>query len=135
MTDHELERGWRLIGIEDPAIALTFGETQVRRAYPGLVIGRHPVLSDFVLADPSVSRRHARIGRDGEVLYLEDLNSLNGTLVDGQPAAPFDPMPIRAGQVIEVGGVALLLGAIARSDPEANDDADPEAASGEEPHR
>lgn len=105
----ELERGWQLVGIEDERIRLIFGETQLRRAYPGLVIGRHPALSDFVLDDPSVSRRHLRVGRDGDLLYVEDLNSLNGTVVDGETAPPFAPLPVRAGQVIEAGGVALVL--------------------------
>lgn len=113
--DRELERGWRLIGVEDPTIVCIFGETQLRRAYPGLTIGRHPALADLVIDDPSVSRRHARLGRDGDLLYLEDLNSLNGTLIDGETAAPFDPRPVRAGQVIELGGVALVL----RAFPEA----------------
>jgi pSer/pThr/pTyr-binding forkhead associated (FHA) protein len=110
--DRELERGWRLIGVEDPTIVCIFGETQLRRAYPGLTIGRHPGLADLVIDDPSVSRRHARLGRDGDLLYLEDLNSLNGTLIDGETAAPFDPRPVRAGQVIELGGVALVLRAV-----------------------
>ena len=50
-----------------------------------------------------------RIGREGDVLFIEDLNSLNGTLVDGEAAPPFDPTPMREGQVVEVGGVALVL--------------------------
>lgn len=110
--ERALEQGWRLLGVEDPAIALIFGETQLRRLYPGLTIGRHPALCDLVLEDSSVSRRHARLGRDGDVLYVEDLNSLNGTLIDGEPAPPFTPVPIRPGQVIEIGAVALVLRAI-----------------------
>ncbi len=116
-SDRELERGWRLVGIEDPTIVCVFGETQLRRAYPGLTIGRHPALADLLLDDPSVSRRHARLGRDGELLYIEDLNSLNGTLIDGETAAPFDPRPLSAGQVIELGGVALVLRAVAAASP------------------
>lgn len=42
-----------------------------------LVIGRDPQV-DLVLADASVSRRHARVERDGEQLKLVDLNSGNG---------------------------------------------------------
>ena len=113
----ELETGWQLVGIEDESICFSFGETQARRAYPGLTIGRHPALSDFVLDDVSVSRRHARIGREGEVLFLEDLNSLNGTLIDGETAPPFDPVPIRIGQVLEIGGVALELRALPNGAP------------------
>lgn len=49
-----------------------------------LVIGRHPSC-DVVLAGPAVSRRHARLRfRDG-IWILEDLDSTNGTLVNGAP--------------------------------------------------
>ena len=35
--------------------------------------------------DPLVSRRHARVFFEGEVWYIEDLGSRNGTIIDGQP--------------------------------------------------
>src|ERR1051326_5720292 len=38
-----------------------------------------------ILADESVSRRHARITRNGDEFVLEDLDSCNGTHVDGVP--------------------------------------------------
>ncbi|HEX8337017.1 MAG TPA: sigma 54-interacting transcriptional regulator, partial [Pyrinomonadaceae bacterium] len=37
------------------------------------------------LADSLLSRRHCRIARDGERLVLTDLESLNGTFVNGRP--------------------------------------------------
>ncbi|MDF1562580.1 MAG: FHA domain-containing protein [Deltaproteobacteria bacterium] len=43
--------------------------------------------SPLPLADPGVSRRHARLLREGEALWLEDLGSRNGTLIDGVPLA------------------------------------------------
>ena len=49
-----------------------------------LVIGRHPEC-DVVLGGPAVSRRHARLRfRDG-IWILEDLDSTNGTAVNGRP--------------------------------------------------
>jgi hypothetical protein len=46
-------------------------------------VGRHPD-SDLVLDwDPTVSRSHARLSRAGASWYLEDLNSENGTVVNG----------------------------------------------------
>lgn len=47
-------------------------------------IGRDPS-SDVVLADDDVSRHHARILRKHGKYYIEDLDSLNGTLVNGEP--------------------------------------------------
>src|SRR5215207_10206787 len=37
------------------------------------------------LADSLLSRRHCRVERDGERLVLTDLESLNGTFVNGRP--------------------------------------------------
>ncbi|MDR2496616.1 MAG: FHA domain-containing protein [Tannerellaceae bacterium] len=40
--------------------------------------------NDFVVAEPSVSRYHAKLSRDGDgSLILEDLSSTNGTFVNG----------------------------------------------------
>lgn len=47
------------------------------------VLGRYP-FCDIVLPSHSVSRQHARIVREAEGFYIEDLNSLNGTFVNGQ---------------------------------------------------
>lgn len=47
------------------------------------VVGRSPDC-DLVLADPSVSRRHARLLPRGGELLVEDLGSSGGTFVNGQ---------------------------------------------------
>ena len=50
------------------------------------VIGTDPNSCDIVFHDTSVSRQHARITiAADDKLYLEDLKSRNGTLVDGEP--------------------------------------------------
>jgi hypothetical protein len=49
-----------------------------------LLVGRHP-RCDVVLSAPDVSRHHARLNfRDGRWI-LRDLESTNGTTVNGQP--------------------------------------------------
>ncbi|RYF09427.1 MAG: FHA domain-containing protein, partial [Deltaproteobacteria bacterium] len=40
--------------------------------------------ADIVLVEDLVSRRHARLTAQGEVLTLQDLSSTNGTLVNGE---------------------------------------------------
>ncbi len=44
-----------------------------------VVLGRDPSTSDYVVDDPTVSRRHLRISARGSRLFVEDLNSRNGT--------------------------------------------------------
>jgi serine phosphatase RsbU (regulator of sigma subunit)/pSer/pThr/pTyr-binding forkhead associated (FHA) protein len=48
------------------------------------ILGRHPDC-DIVLESGSVSRHHARILAAGGEFFVEDLNSRNGTFVNGQP--------------------------------------------------
>ena len=54
-------------------------------------IGEHPLAvgrdesADVKIADESLSRRHFMILREGEIYLLKDLNSQNGTSVDGKP--------------------------------------------------
>ena len=68
-------------------------------------IGREAGL-DIVIDAVSVSRRHARILRQAEGLYLEDLGSSNGTFLNGerlsQPALLSPDDQIRLGLSIEL---------------------------------
>ena len=48
-----------------------------------LIFGRDPVASIRV-DDPSLSRRHARVFRNEQGYFVEDLDSRNGTFVDGK---------------------------------------------------
>ncbi len=47
------------------------------------VLGRHPDC-DIVLEAPAVSRQHARLVRQNGNYFVEDLNSRNGTFLNGQ---------------------------------------------------
>lgn len=61
------------------------------------------------IAQDSVSRRHCEIfDRDGEV-FVRDLRSTNGTLVDGVELAAETDVALPSGGVIKVGGVSLRI--------------------------
>ena len=104
-----LEAGWVLSGRDGAGrpIRLVFGDTELSEIYLGLVVGRHPALCDRVIDDPSVSRRHMRIGMAEGKPYVEDLNSLNGTLLDGEEVPQFQPVPLAAGQELTLGRAVL----------------------------
>ncbi len=55
----------------------------------------------------TVSREHAEIYERGGRVFLRDLNSRNGTWVNGVPV--HRPVPIRIGDSIQLGRVSLLL--------------------------
>ena len=48
-----------------------------------IMIGRSPT-SDLVLDDPFVSQTHARVVPRGQLFFVEDLGSTNGTFVNGR---------------------------------------------------
>jgi predicted component of type VI protein secretion system len=106
-----LEGGWALEGADGDgnAIRLVFGETELVQAYLGLTVGRHPALCDRVIGDTGVSRRHFRFCIVEGALHLEDLNSLNGTLLDGREIPRFQPVPVSPGQSVTLGRAALVV--------------------------
>lgn len=65
--------------------------------------------NEVVLADPTVSGRHAVINlRDG-AWWVEDLGSTNGTFVNGKAVEPGAPVITRSGDVVRLGAVRLRL--------------------------
>jgi serine phosphatase RsbU (regulator of sigma subunit) len=70
----------------------------------GLRIGRTPP-ADVILADSEISRAHCLVAlKDGE-LYVSDLNSTNGTFVDGVKVGGVTPLPV--GSILQVGNRSL----------------------------
>ena len=75
----------------------------------GCVIGRYEPLTDIVIDDPTVSSRHARVIRDGRGFCVEDLNSSNGTRVNGAALKPFVPRAIAPGDAVQFGDLRLSV--------------------------
>ena len=61
-------------------------------------LGRN-VTNEIVLDDKEVSRHHARLLVDGDLVLIEDLQSGNGTFVEGQPVLD---APLRIGDSVEI---------------------------------
>lgn len=71
-----------------------------------LILGRSSSC-DLRLPHASISRRHARLTRRGERLFLEDLGSQNGTFLDDERLA--GPRELLVGQRIHIGPAVLRL--------------------------
>lgn len=71
-----------------------------------LILGRSSSC-DLRLPHASISRRHARLTRRGERLFLEDLGSQNGTFLDDERLA--GPSELQVGQRIHIGPAVLRL--------------------------
>jgi hypothetical protein len=109
--DRTLEGGWCLqaVGKAQRSIRIVIGDTELAAAFPGIVAGRDPALCDRVLDDPTISRRHCRFSVREERLFVEDLNSLNGTLLGKEDLAPFRPAPVLAAQTISLGRLTMTV--------------------------
>lgn len=73
-----------------------------------VVIGRES--QDIPLSDHTVSRRHAQISRQDGTWVINDLNSSNGTFVNGQRVSVTRPSVLKHGDQIRVGGTVMVYG-------------------------
>lgn len=71
---------------------------------PRIVIGRSG--ADVSLSDPEISRNHAAVEFEGDQITLLDLNSTNGTFVNG---AKVQSSPLENYGEFEVGSTTLML--------------------------
>lgn len=85
--------------------ALDVGEEDIAIAYYPFIIGKQENLVDYVLARETVSRLHLRIDQKDERYYVQDLNSTNGTLVNGRMLENNEMMEIWVGTEISIAGV------------------------------
>ena len=81
-----LSAPWRMIGLDPHRTVLTIGRDSQ---------------NDVVMDLPLVSRWHARIERQGQILLIRDLNSVNGTFVNGWRVQ--DVHPLSNGDEILIG--------------------------------
>jgi pSer/pThr/pTyr-binding forkhead associated (FHA) protein len=90
-----------------PAVVVKTGPEAGRRVELGVevVIGRQD--ADLVLEDPEVSRRHAVLRRSGESVVIEDLDSTNGTFVEGERIRK--PITVGPGDEVRVGRTTLEI--------------------------
>ena len=83
---------------------------------PVVTIGQGPQ-NDLVLADDSVSRTHARLEFILDGWRLTDLDSTNGTTVEGVRLAAGVPTPLAYGSSVRFGGVDLVFDEVEEADP------------------
>ena len=71
-----------------------------------VTIGKAQAYADYVLADPSISRVHARIykGEEGGI-EIRDLNSTNGTFINGVRLGPNEKARVQRGDEVRFGSV------------------------------
>ncbi len=81
--------------------------TEFELTKPEIVIGRDEKSVDLLLAFTAVSRRHARLTREGSGYTVEDLGSSNGTYVNGQKLT--QRYTLKSGDQIQLGNTVTLV--------------------------
>jgi hypothetical protein len=79
---------------------------------PVTLIGRSTDCN-LKIASSQVSRNHCRITLSNDTVFVEDLGSANGTLVDGQLLPPHQPTAIPPGARLVVGPAEFLIDYVA----------------------
>ena len=74
----------------------------------GIVIGRDSTECDLVINETSVSRKHAKFTYSDNKLRIRDLNSKNGTWVDGKKLG-LESVGCKKGQRITLGEINFVL--------------------------
>lgn len=99
------------MGTVAPAKAYLFVKDQPGRAHEiaveEFIIGRKVELVQLAVPDRSVSGKHARIARAGNKFLLADLNSTNGTFVNGKKVV--DPIELNEGDEIKIGKAVFIF--------------------------
>jgi Na+-transporting methylmalonyl-CoA/oxaloacetate decarboxylase gamma subunit len=75
--------------------------------------------NDVVIDEDSISATHARLEFDEGAWRITDLESTNGTYVEGVRLAPQVPTPLVYGASVRFGGVRLHFRAVEAADPAA----------------
>ena len=75
----------------------------------GAVLGRSAAESDFVLDAPAISRAHCKVFEREDRIYVEDLGSANGTLVNGRKLTQGEPVALRGGDELQLADSALVV--------------------------
>jgi pSer/pThr/pTyr-binding forkhead associated (FHA) protein len=72
-------------------------------------VGPDVGLNDFCAAQHGVSRQHIRIIRKRNVVYVSDLNSSNGTCLNGRPLPRNCYRVLNSGDELQLGSLKLTL--------------------------
>ena len=74
-------------------------EIVVLKSFP-FMIGRLSEQVDYCLQNPAVGKLHAEITKEGDEYFITDMNSRNGTMINGRQIMPGVGQSIDSGDII-----------------------------------
>ena len=114
---NELERGKATFpdvvfiseGPEEQEVRIKIDGNALARSESGQIIGRSAADANYVIGIDRISRRHARLRAENDIMTIEDLNSLNGTGLDGVALQPGDVHAVRDGATLTLGDINFTV--------------------------
>lgn len=74
-----------------------------------IVIGSSFEHADLVINETGVSRTHAKLIKEDDIIYIKDINSTNGTIVQNTMLASYQMLQLHPGDRIEIGNISMLF--------------------------
>jgi pSer/pThr/pTyr-binding forkhead associated (FHA) protein len=71
-------------------------------------------LTDNAGSVKTISRRHARIIKKGSRVFVEDLDSANGTFINGHKLDPYLPEALNDGDILQLGRLNIQVNILTR---------------------
>ncbi len=75
----------------------------------GVVLGRSPADAEFIIDYDEISREHIRLTYTHDRLYVEDLDTLNGTRVNGDTLQPQEKVLLQDKDRLQLGPLSLTV--------------------------
>lgn len=83
-------------------------QTIIPNEYP-CIVGKSRRSSDCIIEDKTISRVHMRINEEEDGYYIEDLNSTNGTYLNGEKIKPHQLEKINIGDIIKLAEIEYVV--------------------------
>jgi FHA domain containing protein len=85
------------------------GKEDIELSYLPFIIGKQERVCDYVLDTDGVSRMHLKFFEKDNELYARDLNSRNGTYVNGRKLENEENIRLYNGDSINICGISYIL--------------------------
>lgn len=82
---------------------------EIRMDYVPFLIGKQKNLTDYCLDRPEVSRLHVKIEKKEEDYYVTDLNSTNGTMLNGEMMGANETRKIKEGDELTIASEVFIF--------------------------
>lgn len=96
-------------GFREPITVMVQPQVTLGRQNPNATARQHLDLEPYEAFDRGVSRVHATLRRSGDFFEVEDMNSANGTYINGMPINPGIFHALKNGDELRLGNLRLRL--------------------------